>query len=739
MCTGRSCCFKKDSSSCYDDFKGWCDEFDSCHNIAGIENILDSHANDQSDSYIVADVCSKTGLLEEGAAGKKDCQEICSERYCCFAQGRTSCYDKKRKWCTEFEACTNLEMFSFTPATSGGTSTSTTLTVNKICATDNLKTSDGVKACEETCQARSCCFSMESDNCYIEKKGWCEEYSSCKNLDSMKANNNMDQKQQIDEKEKENEVDIDTLCSEKSTSYLEGLNKCKTACEPHACCFARDEIFNCWDKQPHLCETYRSCENLLSDDFDDDDDDNTDDIDLQTASVDISKLNEFCTKDTINMDNNYDLCKQICSSRECCFHWGKENCVNKKWDYCNDFKMCYNLDWADFQENETDEKNGDLKFVVHEACTELNLLSEAGRERCDQMCEDRECCFETDSALNCWSYKKDWCEGYQACNNLNLKVSHMLEEFCAKNKVLSGVGYATCEVLCTSRACCFVEGPGNCRGKYPTWCKEMDICSQNLDMPSIMRTYNGKADSSIVQKVCRDVHSLPEGDESLKDCREICSERACCFLVGRDNCSSKYKDWCDEFSICENLKFNSFYMDDLYNANDNDDGGSIEDDDGGYSDVVAALEKVCSKSLINHGNNYNKCKEQCQTRECCFRWGKENCLEEREDWCDDFRLCYNLDWADEIDNKNSKGDLLFVVEEACSKLNLLTEAGEERCDEICEDRECCFDPDLANNCWKTKPDFCEGYQPCANMNIKDEDLLKEFCSKEKIATGKKWC
>merc|ERR1712151_1331986 len=125
---------------------------------------------------------------------------------------------------------------------------------------------------------------------------------------------------------------------------------------------------------------------------------------------------------------------------------------------------------------------------------------------------------------------------------------------------------------------------------------------------------------------------------------EICSERACCFLPGRDNCSNKYGDWCAEFDACKKLDFEN---DDDYGDDAVDDQGdnmsgagkdndNVDDDDDDYDDdyddpAVQLMEKVCSKEVINDGDNYNQCKDLCQARECCFHWGKQNCVEEKEE------------------------------------------------------------------------------------------------------------
>merc|ERR1711862_651587 len=139
-----------------------------------------------------------------------------------------------------------------------------------------------------------------------------------------------------------------------------------------------------------------------------------------------------------------------------------------------------------------------------ESCSKLNLLTEVGEERCEELCE-----------------------GYEPCANMNIKDEDLVKEFCSEEKVATGIGYAVCEVMCTTRPCCFYQGNKNCAEEFPSWCSAMDICKKNLAMPAILATYDAKTDSNIVQKVCDGVEYLQEGHISKKNCKEICSERAC--------------------------------------------------------------------------------------------------------------------------------------------------------------------------------------------------------------------
>merc|ERR1711862_24997 len=215
-----------------------------------------------------------------------------------------------------------------------------------------------------------------------------------------------------------------------------------------------------------------------------------------------------------------------------------------------------------------------------ESCSKLNLLTEVGEERCEELCE-----------------------GYEPCANMNIKDEDLVKEFCSKEKVATGLGYAVCEVMCTTRPCCFYQGNKNCAEEFPSWCPAMDICKKNLAMPAILATYDAKTDSNIVQKVCDGVEYLQEGHISKKNCKEICSERACCFFPGRDNCSNKYEDWCEEFAACRKLDFSENdddYGDDTVDDQDGDnkkgageDNKNADDDDDDFDPEVQAMEKVC--------------------------------------------------------------------------------------------------------------------------------------------------
>merc|ERR1711862_199260 len=263
--------------------------------------------------------------------------------------------------------------------------------------------------------------------------------------------------------------------------------------------------------------------------------------------------------------------------------------------------------------------------------------TEGGHDRCEELCEDRECCW-FDEDKNCWDDKPSgYCDGYEPCGNLNIKAHDIVEEFCAKDKIKDDDGYSLCESACTTRKCCFTEGPSNCANEFPIWCKEVELCDKNLDMKTIMIVYNDKTEANIVEKACSNVGLLPEGNQEILDCRQVCSERACCFFPGRDNCSDKNKDWCDEFSPC--LKLNLFAV---------DDDNPIDDDNPPVQNLPTVptanpqVNTLCSEENIKTNTGRYNCENLCKERSCCFLVGFGNCYTSSEKWCDEYNSCKNL-------------------------------------------------------------------------------------------------
>merc|ERR1712176_263081 len=172
---------------------------------------------------------------------------------------------------------------------------------------------------------------------------------------------------------------------------------------------------------------------------------------------------------------------------------GKDNCFNDKYEWCNEFKNCYNIDWASIAED-VSVSIDDVQLDIDEICSELNVLTSAGVSRCEGVCS-------SSAAQNCQNEKSVLCDQYKSCSNLHVNPSSVVEKFCEPDKLNTALGYAVCVVFCTDRVCCFKEGDGSCYPERSDWCDEFKPC-YNIGIEKLTSHYIEEKDSDIVGKVC---------------------------------------------------------------------------------------------------------------------------------------------------------------------------------------------------------------------------------------------
>jgi len=483
---------------------------------------------------VIAAACSKINVLT--GAGRERCDDICGDTDCCFDDGPNSCSYQKKYFCSQHESCRHLVMNSKS-------------FVDDICSKENVSSVLGAQVCSFLCVERLCCFKKDDKYCYDDVTSWCNEFDSCHNIDIDQVVKDFD-----NDKYYEGGV-VGYVCSVGSL-YSGGATArkdCEEICSSRACCFfsGRD---NCSEDYPEWCEEFNACNNLLQEPI------NSKQIQVDGSNSKLDSNNDqatfgdnsdeanvysLCAKDNINSGDNYRKCEALCMKRKCCFRWGSgsENCLSDNYDWCNEFRACFNLDWANIDNN-----NGETSIVLANTCSKINILTEAGRNRCDEICASSECCFAGAGRNNCYDQKQNFCKQYEPCRQLYSKPESYVEEFCSKNNVADELGDAICSFLCTERLCCFKKDENYCFDKYQSWCNDFKSC-ENVNMFLVVKNYDTHYAGGIVSKVCNPDVLLTEN----KYCNEICSQRACCFFPGRDNCYREYPDWCDEFKACNNM------------------------------------------------------------------------------------------------------------------------------------------------------------------------------------------
>lgn len=311
-------------------------------------------------------------------------------------------------------------------------------------------------------------------------------------------------------------------CNEHSLSTSSGRNACLSACHGRICCFEKESRYgSCIDEPYSYCYVYAACENALSD-FGMS---NTN-VGLTNSGrlneQDKLLLGDACSSDNIKSLQGIRDCNAFCMHHLCCFNG--EGCgVAAASSVCGDYDACKVLvenvvkviDSSSGGSNNnfsgstvirptpTNTANGH-DFIYHDpdtirasvsaACTFDPLANDdSWVSGCHALCAEHLCCFGTPGTMSDCRQEPDiMCSAYAGCNVLlyqaNDNVNHddikakyeahrpemtpgssetpddirEVNEACNANVSTDSALRKRCEEACSSRQCCFINGPGNC-------------------------------------------------------------------------------------------------------------------------------------------------------------------------------------------------------------------------------------------------------------------------------------
>jgi hypothetical protein len=285
-------------------------------------------------------------------------------------------------------------------------------------------------------------------------------------------------------------------------------------------------------------------------------------------TVTISEDDDFkstCTAHTLQQ--NWDTCKDLCIQYECCFR-SEFSCYDIHELVCDDHYICeefYNKDGSVKSKTAPTNDSGsaatisgldstlnnnadsapeidDFKAGIEAACSSESLKTSEGIEQCYNKCQSHLCCVPTDglgSDYDCSDTYPDECDAYQACDQLVSRyniwrppstsfdpyaVKKLVNDACIPrdNTPVTREWVSKCHEVCEARMCCLAHpsmasscvnflGEGAC-GDYSA-CQNL-IGGELRDLDSITDLCNNDVSSN---------------KEQFLDCREKCTERACCF------------------------------------------------------------------------------------------------------------------------------------------------------------------------------------------------------------------
>ena len=303
-------------------------------------------------------------------------------------------------------------------------------------------------------------------------------------------------------------------CNEYSLSTSSGRNACLSACHGRICCFEKEKRYgSCIDTPYSYCYVYAACENALAD-FE------MSNTNLVTTNNN-GRLNEqdqaflanACSAQNIESLEGIRDCNAFCMHHLCCFNG--EGCGSIMTGVCGDYNACKVLvknvvktigptggggtmvrpeptniaNGHDFAYHDLDA----IRSSISAACTFDPLADDdSWVPGCHELCADHLCCFGTPGTTSdCREEKNKMCNAYASCNVLMYQskdinheeikskyVPHRPEiqpwsstmpddirevnEACNDNVLQNTELKDRCEAACSSRKCCFTNGPGNC-------------------------------------------------------------------------------------------------------------------------------------------------------------------------------------------------------------------------------------------------------------------------------------
>ena len=627
-------------------------------------------------------------------SGRSKCQSECSMAECCSlpATNKNSCWEEQAEECATYRAaCMALELHSdddpsgsggsgSTTSSSGSTTTLDAKTIlyappsdlSFVCSSVSLGTPQGFNDCESRCRPSRCCYPDKFD-CNLADDRYCEDYEDlCANVaESWRGSGHASG----GTASSQTPAIANGVMQECNAANLNPPDKCIEACKPGACCYVGSSYFpieqlfndyygfanspmqvadNC-ASNIGFCQQYGSCEHLNH--MKDVAGWNSDEVNYV---VDVSSP---CKAEHIAQFGALQ-CSNVCQPAHCCFS-GEYACDDVELGHlnCEDYKACQVL----YPNKKVSTKELlELAERIDEVCSAISLKSIGGRAECQDVCNDRLCCFYQDGCTNdpdknCLAYAG--CESYynlptdsgQANNSNNNNNNNnaggstvsdlgvdefvtVLEETCSEENLKTINGIYKCHNKCQSHLCCFADGDQaqqDCSNQRPAACSVYKPCER------LVNPIHGNPPASLepgdIEKIVFDncyfgADPLKITEEMVKKCHGVCAQRLCCFsdYLLQSSCRDTVgDDECQLYSLCDQLV--------------SDDG--IEVDNAiDLQESEFDVAHLCTSKVDEDKNLYDACVGLCtEKRSCCFDEPGYSCYDLEKDWCDEYKVCERVD------------------------------------------------------------------------------------------------
>jgi len=257
-------------------------------------------------------------------------------------------------------------------------------------------------------------------SCANDNSKHCIAYAGCETLTLPETNNGNQPKvisppsdtttikKNVDEEIDEFITALESACSVKSLTTLEGIQKCHNKCQTHLCCFDNDVTLlgnDCSNVHPDACNAYKPCERLVTP--------TTQNPLMDSSSKTPTKKDRDVAKAAVDAacmipENpsliDYDWiskCHGVCASRLCCFvdkNIGSNCQATQECDVYASCKVLLNDSGNELSIEEIEDEYSNIEDIC-----DGNVAQDSSRyETCDERCSRRSCCFEDKPEYSCY-------------------------------------------------------------------------------------------------------------------------------------------------------------------------------------------------------------------------------------------------------------------------------------------------------------------------------------------------
>lgn len=683
-------------------------------------------------SDLASKICTAEAIAQPG--GYTKCQAQCTQAECCFLpEGHWfSCTDSSSKVCQKYrDACTILEEYDDSTATDSATSTgsvgggqeveipSAPSGITDTCSATSLATQDGYQLCTDACAPARCCTEPIETCKVTNNPSACKDYKPCAALiqnggSATSAVSSYDAASSagapsasaMTPASHPDAISSQAAAKCNTASLLDaaGVQKCLDFCQPALCCFAPQgeqltvdvgtsvagsTIVGCADdSNTGWCSQYASCYSLLHVQEDggfagsgsgggNDDDE---------AAADV--VADACR------DVDSDSCENMCRPAECCFV-DEDYCTNAGLEAldCGHYDGCY--EYYDLRSG-----SSAAQVLVPRPPPDLELTCSAGKtsaspeaaQRCADACSVAKCCvslIETCKVVNpsmCLSWEVH-CEpvwGDAEFEEVTIPEAPAdLESRCAGASFSNESKFGQCSDACRPARCCD-EDISVCKVTNPELCLSYETHCGVVWGDSYEESTIPEAPADLEQKCAGALLSA----DRRKACVDACRPASCCDKdIGE--CKVTNPSQCEPYEVhCPQVWGDAYQQVTVPSAPEE-------------------LVELCEPSVT--GEDYEKCSDLCYQAKCCSE-DIEACRVVNPQTCEQYEGHCATFWGESVTIPYPPSGL----DDICSVDSILEADGHDKCQSLCDDARCCYDP--LDKCRVLNPDMCSRYDACSVLH-----------------------